>query len=179
MAALAGLMALRAGDRTAGRMSRRRSRKGARASDPLLAAFVFPLALAWAAVRSVLLAPLALAAAAVVAVITIVAVPQHVIPLAFAYGAGALVAFYGLGPGSGGSRRPLRRFYDTAAGTPVTAAVALIAVGAVVVATAVAAASHTPFFWPFGHTGAWLSHFQGLRNLVQSIRTQALRLVGK
>ncbi len=178
--ALIGLMALRACGQAAGSVSRRRSRQGARASDSLLAVLVFPLALAWSAIRSLLLAPAALAAAAVVASITIVAEPQNVvIPLAFAYAAGALVAFYGLGPGSGGSRRPLRRFYDTAAGTPLTAAVALLAVGAVVAATAAVAASHDPIFWPFSNMGTWLSHFTSMHNLVHHVRTYLLKLVGR
>jgi predicted Ser/Thr protein kinase len=177
--ALVGLMALRAAGQTAGSMSRRRSRKGARAGDPVLAVLVFPLALAWSAIRSLLFAPLALVAAALAAAITIVAVPHHTIPLAFAYAAGALVAFYGLGPGSGGTRRPLRKFYDAAAGTPVTAAVAAIAVGAVVAGTIVVAASHPPFFWPFSNMGTWLSHFTGLKNLVGDVRTYLLKVVGR
>ncbi len=179
VAALVGLTALRAVGQTAGHLSRRRSRKGAKASDSLLAVLVFPLSFAWSAIRSLLLAPLALAAAAVAIAITIVAVPQHAIPSAFAYGAGTLVAFYGLGPGSAGTRRPLRRFYDMAAGTPATAAVAVIAVAGVAVAAAAVAASHPPFFWPFSNMGNWLQHFTGLRNLVHSTRTYLLRLAGR
>jgi predicted Ser/Thr protein kinase len=179
VAALVGLTALRAVGQTTGHLSRRRSRNGAKASDSLLAVLVFPLSFAWSAIRSLLLAPLALAAAAVAIAVTIVAVPQHPIPSAFAYGAGTLVAFYGLGPGSSGSRRPLRRFYDMAAGTPATAAVAVIAVAGVAVAAAVVAASHPPLFWPFSNMGNWLQHFTGLRNLVHSTRTYLLRLVGR
>jgi hypothetical protein len=179
VAAVIGLTALRALGQTAGRLSRRRSRKGAQASDSLLAVLVFPLSFAWSAIRSLLLAPAALVFAALAMAITIIAVPHHVIPVAFAYGAGALAAFYGLGPGSGATRRPLRKFYDTVAGTPATAAVVLIAVAAVVVTTAVVAASHPPFFWPFSNFGNWLSHFTGLRNLVRDTRTHLLRLVGR
>jgi predicted Ser/Thr protein kinase len=179
VAALIGLMALRAGNSVAGRVSRRRSRSGARASDSVLALFVFPLSLAWSAIRALLLAPLALAAAAVAAAITIVAKPQDVIPLAFAYAAGAVVAFYALGPGSGSSRRPLRSFYDTVAGTPATAAVAVIVMGVVVIGTAVVAAAHAPVFWPVSNFGNWLSHFTGVQNLVRHTRTDLLKLVGK
>jgi predicted Ser/Thr protein kinase len=179
VAALIGLMALRAGNSVAGRVSRRRSRSGARASDSVLALFVFPLSLAWSAIRALLLAPLALAAAAVVAAITIVAKPQDVIPLAFAYAAGAVVAFYALGPGSASSRRPLRSFYDTVAGTPATAAVAVIVMGVVVIGTAVVAAAHAPVFWPVSNFGNWLSHFTGVQNLVRHTRTDLLKLVGK
>jgi predicted Ser/Thr protein kinase len=177
--ALVGLMALRACGQTAERTSSRRARRGARASDAVLAVLYFPISLAWSAIRSLLVAPLALVAAALVAAITIVAVPHHVIPLAFAYAAGGLVAFYAIGPGSGGTRRPLRMFYDTVAGAPTTATVAVIAVGAVAIVAAVIAATHTPVFWPFNNFGTWLGHFQGLRSLVHNTRVHLLRLLGR
>jgi predicted Ser/Thr protein kinase len=177
--AIIGLLALRAADSTAGSVSRRRSRKGVQAGDAVVAALVFPLALAWSAIRSLLLAPAALVAGGVVAAITIVANPQDVVPLALAYGAGAVVVFYGLGPGSSGSRRPLRRFYDTAASTPLTATVSVIVVAAVVCVTTVVAAAHAPVFWPFSNTGHWVAHFTWVQNLVHHTRTYILKLVGK
>src|SRR5215471_2610536 len=177
--ALIGLIALRAADSTARGVSRRRSRKGVQAGDAVVAALVFPLALAWSAIRSLLLAPAALVAGGVVAAITIVARPQDVVPLALAYGAGGLVAFYGLGPGSSGSRRPLRRFYDTVAATPLTATVAVIVMTAVVGGTALVAAAHAPVFWPFSNTGHWVAHFTWVRHLVHNTRTYILKLVGK
>jgi predicted Ser/Thr protein kinase len=177
--AIIGLLALRAADSTAGSVSRRRSRKGVQAGDAVVAALVFPLALAWSAIRSLLLAPAALVAGGVVAAITIVANPQDVVPLALAYGAGAVVVFYGLGPGSSGSRRPLRRFYDTAASTPLTATVSVIVVAAVVCVTTVVAAAHAPVFWPFSNTGHWVAHFTWVQNLVHHTRTYVLKLVGK
>jgi predicted Ser/Thr protein kinase len=179
LAAVIGLMALRAADSTAGSVSRRRSRRGAQAGDAVLAVLVFPLALAWAAIRSLLLAPAALVAAGVVAAITIAANPQNVVPLALAYGAGALVAFYGVGPGSGGSRRPLRRFYDAVAATPLTATVAVIVMTAVVGGTALLAAAHAPVFWPFSSTGNWVAHFTWVQNLVHHTHTYLHKLVGK
>src|SRR5262249_9058520 len=134
---------------------------------------------AWSALRAVLLARAALVAGGVVAAITIVASPQDVVPLALAYGAGGLVAFYGLGPGSSGSRRPLRRFYDTVAATPLTATVAVIVVTAVVCGAALVAAAHAPVFWPFSNTGHWVAHFTWVRDLVHNTRTYILKLVGK
>jgi len=178
LAALAVLIGLRAGSQTAGRLSRRRSRRGAKASDPLMAAMTFPPALAWSAVRSVLLAPLALAAAAVAAIITIVAGP-HRYAAALAYGAGVLVLFYGLGPGSAGARKPIRSFFDAIADTPIRAGTALIAIAAVIVAAVVVAASHPPFFWPFSHLDTWLQHFSAVRTLEHDARRQALRLFGR
>jgi predicted Ser/Thr protein kinase len=178
LAALAVLIGLRAGNQTAGRLSRRRSRRGAKASDSLMAAMTFPPALAWSAVRTVLFAPLALATAAVAAIITIVAGP-HRYAAALAYGAGVLVLFYGLGPGSAGSRKPIRSFFDAIADTPVRAGTALIAIAAVIVAAVVVAASHPPFFWPFSHLDTWLQHFSAVRTLEHDARRQVLRLFGR
>jgi hypothetical protein len=178
VAALVAAMALRAGHQTAGRLARRRSRRGARASDPLLAAVTYPPALAWSAFRFLMLAPLALAAAAVAAIVTIVVTSPNY-GAALGYAAGVIVVFYGLGPGSGGLRQPIRSFFDTVADTPVRAATALIAVGAVIVAAAVVAASHPPFFWPFSHLDGWLQHFHAVRSLEQETRRQVLRLFGR
>ena len=178
LAALAVLIGLRAGSQTAGRLSRRRSRRGAKASDPLMAAMTFPPALAWSAVRSVLLAPLPRPRPAPAAIITIVAGP-HRYAAALAYGAGVLVLFYGLGPGSAGARKPIRSFFDAIADTPIRAGTALIAIAAVIVAAVVVAASHPPFFWPFSHLDTWLQHFSAVRTLEHDARRQALRLFGR
>jgi hypothetical protein len=175
---LIALMALRAGNQTVGRLSRRRSRRGARPSDALLAAFTFPPALAWSALRSVLLAPAALVAAGIVAVIAIIASPGNV-PLACAYGAGTLVLFYGFGPGSEASRKPIRSFFDTVADTPITAATAVIAVGAVLIMAIAVAASHPPFFWPDSGLGDWIAHWTSVQTLMHDIRDQVLRLIGR
>src|SRR5215831_13751499 len=178
LAALAVLIGLRAGHQTAGRLSRRRSRRGARASDPLLAAATFPPAFAWSLGRAVLLAPLALALAGIAGVLTLFAATADPYPVALAYAAGVLVLFYGLGPGSGASRKPIRSFFDAVADTPIRAATALIAVTAVIVAAVVVAASHPPFFWPFSHLDTWLQHFSAVRTLEQTVRDQVLRLLG-
>jgi predicted Ser/Thr protein kinase len=178
LAAVAAAIGLRAGHQTAVRLSRRRSRRGTRASDPLLAAVTFPPELAWSTVRSLLLAPVALAAAAVAAIITIVAAPHHH-AAALAYAAGVLVLFYGLGPGSGRARQPVRNFFDAVADTPIRAATALIAIAAVIVAAVVVAASHAPFFWPFSHLDTWLQHFNAVQSLEREVRNQVLRLLGR
>ena len=175
VAALIVLMALRAAGQTADSLTRRHSRRGARASDPVLSVVVFPLAYAWSVVRTVLLAPAALVAAVIAAAITIIALPHHPLPLAVAYGAGVLVAFYGIGPGSGSSRKPLRKFFDRVADTPGRATVAFIAVAAVVITFVVIANSHPPFFWPSGNLIRWLQHFQVMRDA----RGQLLRLIGR
>ncbi len=178
-AAIVALMALRAGDRAAGGMSRRRARRGSRASDPLLAAAMFPPALAWSVIRSVLLLPLALVAAAIAAAVAVVAVPHHAIPVACAYAAGMLVVFYGLGPGSGGSRRPIRSFFDSVADTPLRATAAFIAVAGVFAAAIVVVAAHPPFFWPFGSLTTWLGHFNIVHTVLHDTRAKVLRVFGR
>jgi predicted Ser/Thr protein kinase len=178
-AGIAALMALRAGDRAAGRMSRRRARRGSRASDPLLAAALFPPALAWSVIRALLILPLALVAAAIVAAATVVAVPHHPIPVVCAYAAGALVVFYGFGPGSGASRRPIRSFFDNVADTPLSATAALIAVAGVFAAAVVVVASHAPFFWPFSSLATWLGHFNFVHTLLHQTRAKVLRVFGR
>jgi hypothetical protein len=177
--ALIGLMALRAIGRTAGRLSSQRSRRGFRVSDPVLAVFMLPASLAWSVIRTLLLAPMALVIGVLGALITVAALPQHPIPEALAFGAGALVAFYFLGPGSGGSRKPLRKLFDVAAGTPISAAVAVAVVAAAALAVVTLAASHPPFFWPAGNLTVWLQHFNWVSHLAHAIRNQALKLFGQ
>jgi hypothetical protein len=182
-AALATLAALRAGDRAAGGMSRRRSRRGSRASDPLLAAALFPPALAWSAIRFVLLLPLALAAAGIVAAVTVVAAPHPSVKVACAYAcayaAGTLVAFYGIGPGSGRSRRPVRSFFDAVAGTPLRASAAFLTVAAVFIAALAVVVSHPPFFWPASSLTTWLGHFNIVHILLHDTRSKVLRVLGR
>jgi predicted Ser/Thr protein kinase len=177
--ALILLMALRAAGAAAGKLSSQRSRRGARVSDPVLAAFMFPASLAWSVIRLLLLAPLALVIAAAAAVITIAALPGHPVAAACAFTAGALVAFYWVGPGSGSSRKPMRKLFDVIAGTPISAAVAVAAVSGTVLALFALAAAHTPVFWPAGNVAAWLQHFQWVSNLGHEIRSQALRAFGR
>jgi predicted Ser/Thr protein kinase len=179
VAAIVALMALRAGDRAAGGMSRRRARRGSRASDPLLAAAMFPPALAWSLIRAVLLLPLALVAAAVAAVVALVAVPHHPIPVVCAYAAGMLVVFYGLGPGSGGARRPIRSFYDSVADTPLRATAAFLAVVGIFAAAVAVVAGHPPFFWPFGNLTTWLGHFNVVHTVLHDTRAKVLRAFGR
>jgi predicted Ser/Thr protein kinase len=181
-AALATLILLRAGDRAASRMTRRRSRRGSRPSDPLLAAALFPPALAWSVVRSLLLLPLALVAAGIAAVVAIVASPHDplpaALPVACAYAAGALVACYAAGPGSAGSRRAVRSFFGAVAGTPFRAGAAFVVVAGVFFAAVAVLASHAPFFWPLGNLTGWLSHLGVVHLLVHRIRARVFRAAG-
>jgi predicted Ser/Thr protein kinase len=183
IAALAGLIGLRAADRTVRALSRRRSGRGARAGDVLLAAVTFPASLAWSVIRSVLMAPMALVVSVVVAAIAVAAAPHYpvAVPVAYAcaYGAGALVAFYGLGPGSGGSRRPIRSLFDAVAYTALRSTVAFVALAVVVVAAVVVAGSHPPFFWPVSHLNVSLEHYHIVHIVVDNTRTKIFRLFGR
>jgi len=183
IASLAALIGLRAADRTIRALSRRRSSRGARGGDVLLAAVTFPVSLAWSLIRSVLMAPMALIAALVVAAIAVAAAPHHpiAVPVAYAcaYGAGAFVAFYGLGPGSGGSRKPIRGLFDAVAYTPVRSMIAFAALAVVVVAAMVAAARNTPVFWPVSHLNVSLGHYHIVHVVVDNTRTKFFRLFGR
>jgi Protein kinase domain len=176
--AVAALIMLAAGDLAGSRMQRRRAERGPRASDVLAAMVLYPVWLAWALLRAVLLAPLALVAGAAAAAITIIAEPAN-LPRACAYGAAALVACYGLGPGSKRSRGPLRRFLGAVATTPATGFAAFFVMGVVATGAIAIAAAHPPFYWPLGSLGGWLGRVKPLHSIVVDVRLQLLKLVGR
>jgi len=179
LAALAGLLALRAASRTGGSLAKRRSARGNRATDPVIAAVVFPGALLRSALRMVLLAPFAAVAGGIVAAITIVAVRTDPLPQAGAYAAGAIVAFYGLGPGSSGCRKPLVRFFNGLGRTPVSVVIVFVGMTAVAIGAIAAAASHPPFYWPFGNLPVQLRQLPTPHGLVRAARAVIHRVVGR
>jgi hypothetical protein len=156
--ALALIALLRAGEgvRTA---AIRRSVRGARLSHPLVAALSFP----WFLVRSLLglliWFPAAAATGALVAGVTMISVHADRLPHAIAYGAGALVGFYGLGPGSARPRHQLSHLYARITRTRIAQATALIAVMALAAGAVTAAVSWPPLYSPvqppagFAHLG--------------------------
>jgi hypothetical protein len=176
-AALTAILALRAADLTAGRLSRRRSARGQRSSDTVVSALTYPLMLAWSAVISLALSPVALVAGGIGAAITLLAVHTHPFPQAVAFGAGALVASYGLGPGSESPRRQLGKIYDAAARSPGAAAVTLVVVCALALALLGAAVSDPAFYWPLTGIGNRLQHLDVLHSTTQSARSELLRLL--
>jgi predicted Ser/Thr protein kinase len=178
-AALAALLALRAASRTGGSLARRRSARGSRATDPVIAAVVFPAAVLRSALRMVLLAPLAVLVGGIVAAITIVAVRTDPLPQACAYAAGAIVAYYGLGPGSSSCRKPLVRFFNGLGRTPLSAVIATAGMTAVAIGAIAAAATHPPFYWPFGNLSGQLRQLPTMHNLVHDARVVILRVVGR
>jgi hypothetical protein len=152
-AALVVLVLLRAADVTSGWLSRRRSRQGPRSSDPVSVTAFYPLAVCRSVLTVLLLAPLALLWAAVVAVLAVLAGGPAELPRAGGYAAGALVACYCIGPGSGACRRPLSRFYGQVARSVPAAVIGSFGLAAMAVGVAVAAATMTPGYWPDWHLG--------------------------
>jgi predicted Ser/Thr protein kinase len=179
LAVLAVLVSLRAADLSQRRLARRRAARGTRAFDPAVTAAAYPAMLVWSALTSLLLAPVALVAGGVAAAVTIVAVPVHPFPRAGAYAAGAIIACYGLGPGSGGSRRQLGKLFDAVGGSRSAAAVALIGVCALALAAIAAAVSQLPIYWPLHHLGTPGGNLHALRIAVQHARTAVVRLAGR
>jgi predicted Ser/Thr protein kinase len=166
--ALAAIVLLRAGERAGRGVAQRRSARGARATDHLVTAAAFPWFLFRSVLATLLLAPFALAVAAAVAVVTLVTVPVDTLPRAVAYAAGALVAFYGLGPGSAKPRRQLNRIFSAIIGTRSTEAVALIGLCALAVAAVAAAASSPSAYWPLvAPTG--IQHVPGWHGITQVV----------
>jgi len=140
-----------------------------------VAAAYFPLALCRSAVRFLLLAPLGLLGVGIVAAVTIIAVSAHPLPRAVSCGAGALIAFYAFGPGSGGCRKPLSRLFGTARSPVVTAALFIVAAAAALAAI-VLAVSQPPFYWPAGHLSTQLGHQPALHSVISDIRRSLVRL---
>lgn len=175
IAALGALLALRAASQTGGSLAKRRSARGSRATDPVLAVVVFPVALLRAVLRMLLLAPLAAVVGGIVAAITFVGTPVHPLPQAGAYAAGAVVLFYGLGPGSAGCRRPLVRFFNVLGSTPVSGFIVFIGMAALAIGAIVAALTHPAFYWPFRNPSVQFP----LHGLLNDLRVSVLRLVGR
>src|SRR6185437_13441867 len=90
--ALAALALLRAGDL---------AHSGADQRSPFVTAAAFPFYVVRALLTTALLAPLAITAAVVAGGAAFVLVPTGTLARALSVAAGALVAFYGYGPGSG------------------------------------------------------------------------------
>jgi predicted Ser/Thr protein kinase len=145
---LAVITLLRAADRAQSVLAVRRSVRGPRASDLLVVVVTAPLTVARALLTEVLMAPLAFVAGAAAYVATLSLASGAELPRAGAYAAAAVVAWYGIGPGSGRPRRQLDRMAGVLARTPATAAVTALAVWALAAAAVIFAASQSPYYWP-------------------------------
>jgi hypothetical protein len=165
--ATAVILLLRTADRAHGGLTRRRSARGSRASDVPVMVATAPWSLFRALVATVLLAPLALTCAAAAAAVTIIAVHANPYPAAGAYAAGAFVAFYGFGLGSGKPRRQLGRLFGAVARTRVPSALAVILLGVLAVGAAGAAITRPHLIWPLTTGFSW--HMLGLRHLADQV----------
>jgi hypothetical protein len=162
-AAVAILGALRAADLTSTWLGRRQSRPGRAAGAAAAVAFA-PVAVLRSLLHLLAVLPLALLFAAGAGGVALLATPDPA--RAGGYAAGAFVACYGLGPGSGRSRKPLRKFFGAVTGTAPSAVVAFIGMTALALGTVAAAASLPPYVWPAIH----LSHYLDNLPLVRGIR---------
>jgi hypothetical protein len=162
---LAVITLLRAADHAQSALAVRRSVRGPRASDLLVVVVTAPLTVARALLTEALMAPLAFAVGAAVYIATLALTRSLELPRAGAYAAAAIVAWYGVGPGSGRPRRQLNRMAGTLARTPLTAAVTALAVWALAAGAVIFAASQTPYYWPVMsphlptlHGWPWIGH---------------------
>jgi serine/threonine protein kinase len=145
---LAVITLLRAADQAQSSLAVRRSVHGPRASDLLVVLVTAPLSVARALLTEALMAPLAFIVGAAVYVATLTLTRSLELPRAGAYAAAAIVAWYGVGPGSARPRRQLNRMAGALARTPLTAALTALAVWALAAAAVTFAASQVPCYWP-------------------------------
>jgi predicted Ser/Thr protein kinase len=148
LAAVAAITLLRAADLAQHRLSVRRNLRGPRPSDPLLVILLAPLSVLRALLTTLLLAPFALAAGTAAWAATIVLTHHAASPRAPAFAAAAVVACYGLGPGSKRPRRQLRQLLSPLARTPMSATAATVATWSLAAAAITFAISQPPFYWP-------------------------------
>ncbi len=158
---LAVITLLRAAERAQSTLAARRSARGPRPSDLIVAGVMSPLTVVRALLTEILMAPLAVAVGAVVYGVTLAATHSLDMPRAGAYAAAAIVAWYGLGPGSGRPRRQVNRIAGVVARTPMSAVVTALVVWALAAAAVLFAVSQTPYYWP-----ATAPHLPGLHGLI-------------
>jgi hypothetical protein len=176
VASLAVITLLRAADRAQSKLAVRRSVYGPRASDLVVVLVTAPLTVARALLTEILMAPLALLVGTAAYGLAVVFTHSMNMPRAGAYASAAVVAWYGLGPGSGRPRRQLNRMAGAVARTPASAAAIAIAVWAVAAAAVLFASSQTPYYWPAADPHLpW--QLPGLHSLITSASHWLLRNV--
>jgi hypothetical protein len=168
------ILLLRAADLTHRGLIRRRTGQGARVSDVPIMIIKTPWAVLRALLGVLLLAPLALICAAVAAAVTVLAVRAHPLPAAGAYAAGAFIACYGLGPGSGPPRRQLGRLYGVMTRRRELTIVVVGVVALIVVAAVGLAASQPHDLWPL--TTSLATRLSWVHHLIRTVQLRLLRL---
>jgi len=176
--ALVLLILLRAAASTSRQLARRALADGGRTGAAITGLVLYPLALLRAVIGIVLLSPVALLGSSVAAAATIIVVPDHPLPQALAFAAGALIAIVGLGPGSSGSRQLLAGFYGSVARTPGRLVIAYIAVLSICTWAVITAWYQSPaaLYWPVVGLHARLEHLPTLRTLLTDVRHNLLNL---
>jgi predicted Ser/Thr protein kinase len=139
--ALAVLTLLRAGDL---------AHRGSDQRGAVLNVAAFPVFVTRSLIGTLLQAPLALIAGLAAAGLTYLTVPGSSLAHAMSYAAGALIACYAYGPGSGKARRQLNRVFSAVTVSPGVRAVVLLALGALAVAAVATAMTSPAAFWPLG-----------------------------
>jgi predicted Ser/Thr protein kinase len=139
---------LRAADRASSALTIRRSARGPSVTDVFFGVLTAPWAIVRSVLTTVLVAPLAAGVAAVVFVAAMVATSPDSVLMASGYAAGAAVALYGLGPGSGGPRREVTRIVRAVARTRTTAIIAAVIFYCLAAAMVAEALSQPPIYWP-------------------------------
>ena len=170
LVSLAVITLLRAADRAQSKLAVRRSVRGPRASDLVVVLVTAPLTVARALLTEVLMAPLAIIVGAAAYSLAVVVTHSMNMPRAGAYAAAAVVAWYGLGPGSGRPRRQLNRMAGAVARTRTSAAMITLAVWALAVGAVLFASSQTPYYWP-----AVAPHLPSLHHLIVTASDWLLR----
>jgi predicted Ser/Thr protein kinase len=139
---------LRAADRASSALTIRRSARGPSVTDVFFGVLTAPWAIVRSVLTTILVAPLATGVAAVVFVAAMVATSPDSVLMASGYAAGAAVALYGLGPGSGGPRREVTRIVRAVARTRTTAIIAAVIMYCLAAAMVAEALSQPPIYWP-------------------------------
>jgi Protein kinase domain len=163
--ALALLVLLRAGDL---------AHRGSDQRGPIMTAAAFPFFVVRSLISTVVIAPLALIVAVAVAGLTFVGMPVNPGLHALSYGAGALVAFFAYGPGSGKARRQLNRVCAAAVRSPGLQAVALFGMCALAIAAVGTAVTAAAAFWPLGTPTGTLVHLPAFPGLFGHLRPRRL-----
>jgi predicted Ser/Thr protein kinase len=163
--ALALLVLLRAGDL---------AHQGSDQRGPIMTAAAFPFFVVRSLISTVIIAPLALIVGVAVAGLTFAGMPANPGLHALSYGAGALVAFFAYGPGSGKARRQLNRVCAAAVRSPGLQAVALFGMCALALAAVGTAVTAAAAFWPLGTPTGTLVHLPAFPGLFGHLRPRRL-----
>jgi hypothetical protein len=166
--ALAAITLLRAADKAQSALAARRSAYGARATDILVVIISAPWTVVRAVLTTALLAPLAIVIAALAAGASVIVGHTTSLPDAGSWAAGAAVAWYAVGPGSGGPRRQLRRMATGIVHTRAVMLVAVVATWSLALAMASSALTQAPDLWPA--TTWMLPHLPSLGSSLHSVQ---------